>query len=251
MSLTPEALYLQLGSLVAEMPDLANGPITPDLNRWIARVAALIDAGGDPASAFQLRNCSEYLYINRAHNAQVIAAIVHHALAKAELNAPAAVQALIAAGHTFDALAAVSRVLHTAKTDVLVVDLFADEKVLTVYALLAPDQVSVRLLTEAEAYPRQRRQRKPHRERRISSLRPAAEWVQQFRQTRPPSVRLAAPGKLDDQLTLVDGTSAWMVRQSLEDLLSRSHKGFVRMDPQSGALKIAAYETIWNAATPL
>jgi hypothetical protein len=163
VSLTPEALYLQLGSLVAQMPDLANGPITPEMNQWLGRAAALIEEAGDQASATRLQNCAQFLdSINRALNAQAIAAIVHHALAKAELKAPAAVQGtFIAAGQ-----------LGTAKTDVLMVDPYADEKALTDYAVLAPDQVSVRLLADQADYKK--------------SLKPAAErWVQQFGQTRP------------------------------------------------------------------
>jgi hypothetical protein len=58
----------------------------------------------------------------------------------------------IAAGHSFDAFTAVSRVLGTAKTDVLIVDPYADEKVLINYAVLAPEQVSVRLLADQGYY---------------------------------------------------------------------------------------------------
>jgi hypothetical protein len=32
MSLTPEELYFELGRLMAEMPELATGPITPEIN---------------------------------------------------------------------------------------------------------------------------------------------------------------------------------------------------------------------------
>ena len=105
MSLTPEALYLQLGSLVAEMPDLANGPITPEVNRWLGRAITLVEATGADTAA--LKTAVQFLAIPdvREFNAQGIAATVHAALAKAELEAPAAVQgSFIAAGHTFDAL---------------------------------------------------------------------------------------------------------------------------------------------------
>ena len=37
MSLTPEEAYFQLGRLVAEMPDLAAGAITPETKAWLAR----------------------------------------------------------------------------------------------------------------------------------------------------------------------------------------------------------------------
>ena len=71
------------------------------------------------------------LGVLREANAHTIAVIVHEALAKAELNAPATAQgSFIAAGSTFDAFAAVGKVLAEAKTDVLMVDPYADEKVL-------------------------------------------------------------------------------------------------------------------------
>ena len=61
MSLTPEQLYLQLGSLVAEMPDLASGPITPEMNQWLGRAAALVEATGDTFGKVALTNAAQFL----------------------------------------------------------------------------------------------------------------------------------------------------------------------------------------------
>jgi hypothetical protein len=239
VSLTPEVLYLQLGSLVAEMPDLANGPITPDLNRWLGRAITLVEATGDETAT--LKTAVQFLAIPsmRQFNAQAIAANVFAALAKAELKAPAAVQGtFIVAGHVFDAFAAVSRVLGTAKADVLMVDPYADEKVLTDYAVLAPEQVNVRLLTDQASYKK--------------TLKPATgHWAQQFGSTRPLSVRLAAPRTLHDRAILVDRSTAWTLGQSFKDLVTRSHTTLVRLDPEPYTLKIAAYEQMWSAAPPL
>jgi hypothetical protein len=47
-----------------------------------------------------------------------------------------------------DAYAAVGKVLGTAKADVLMVDPYADEKAVTEYALLVPDNVTVRLVAD-------------------------------------------------------------------------------------------------------
>jgi len=162
MSLTPEVLYLQLGNLVREMPDLAHGPITPKMNLWLGRAAALVHASGDYIGSTGITNSAQFLSTTRGLNAQTIAATVYAALAKAELAAPAAVQGtFIAVGHNFDAFAAVSKVLSTAKADVLMVDPYADAKVLTDYAVLAPDQVSVRILADQADYkkPSSQRQR--------------------------------------------------------------------------------------------
>jgi hypothetical protein len=223
MSLTPEALYSQLGSLVAEMPDLAHGPITPEMNRWMGRAIALVEAIADRADVLTLRvACQNLDSVIRAVNAQTIASIVYSALAKAELIAPAAAQgAFIAAGHTFDAFAAVGKVVATAKKDVLMVDPYADEKVLTDYAILAPEKITVRILADQADHKK--------------SLKPAAErWVQQIGSARPLSVRLAPAKALHDRLIVVDGNTAWTLGQSFNKLAERAHTSLVRMDPESG-----------------
>jgi hypothetical protein len=241
MSLAPEELYLRLGSLVAEMPDLATGPITPEIYGWMARAVALVELTGDLANTATLKvTCQGLDSVIRQRNAQTIAAIVHEALAKAELNAPGSAQgAFIAAGHTLDAYAAVGKVLGTAKADVLMVDPYADEKAVTEYALLAPDKVTVRLLADA-AY---------HKK----TLKPAAvRWVQQFGQTRASlEVRLAPAKTLHDRLIVVDGATVWALGQSFNKLAERAHTSLVRMDSETGGLKIAAYAAMWNSATPI
>jgi hypothetical protein len=155
MSLSPEELYLQLGKLVAEMPDLAHCPITSQVNRWLGRAQALVEDGIDSSEVVVLKVACQNLSIPnlRQMNAQTIASVVHHALAQAELIAPARVQGtFIAAGSTLDAYAAVGRVLGMAKTDVLLVDPYADEKIVTEYALLAPESVAARILADAADY---------------------------------------------------------------------------------------------------
>jgi hypothetical protein len=240
MSMTPEALYLQLGRLVAEMPDLANGPITPEMNAWLGRAAALVELTGDHANTLQLKVCAQNLgSAIRERNAQIIAATVHQALAKAELNAPASTQgAFIAAGHTFDAFAAVGKVFGTAKTDVLMVDPYADERALTDYAILAPENITIRLLSDKASYKQ--------------SIKPAAaRWTQQFGTARPLEVRLAPARTLHDRLILVDGTTAFALGQSFNKLAERAHTSLVRMDQDTAGLKIAAYVQTWQAAEPI
>lgn len=242
MQLTPEALYGQLGQLVAEMPELGQsaGPITPEMNRWMGRAAALVELVCDTADAAYFRVAAQSLHgVLRDDNAQAIAAIVHRALAQAEMMAPAASRgAFIAAGSTFDAFAAVGKVLSLAKTDVLIVDPYADEKVLTDFAPLAPERVRVRLLADWAAYKQ--------------SLKPAAgRWVQQYGQTRPLEVRFAAAKTLHDRLILVDSTTAWVLGQSFNKLAERAHTSIVQANQETAALKISAYENLWQTAVPL
>jgi hypothetical protein len=241
MPITPEELYLQLGALMAEMPDLTNGPVTLDMHRWMGRACALIEQSGE--LTYSLTDACQTLASfesSRPSKVQLIVATVCHALAKAELKAPARVQgAFIAAGNTLDAYAAVGRVLGMAKANVLLVDPYADVKTVTEYAVLAPDTVAVRILAD----------RADHK----STLKPAAEkWAQQFGSTRAPlEVRLAPPKALHDRLLVVDQAVPWMLGQSLKDLVTRSPTTIARVDGDAGARKIAYYMATWQAATPL
>lgn len=239
-AITPEALYLQLGNLVAEMPDLGGpGPITTEMNRWLGRAGALVDLSGDPADIVVLRVASQDLgSANPANNAQAIVAIIHRTLALAELRAPAsATGAFIAVGSTLSAMTAVGKVLETAQDDVLLVDPYSDHKVLTDFALLAPEDVTVRLLAVQE-------DRKP-------TLKPAAErWVQEHGPRRPLQVRLAPHRKLHDRLIFVDRKEVWALSQSFNRLADRAPASLLRVNPEIAAMKIAAYEDAWQAAQP-
>ena len=82
-------LYLQLGTLVAEMPELSRGPITPEVNKWLGRACALLEEIGDLAATTQLQVACQFLTgPTRELNARQISTLVHTALAKAELNCP-------------------------------------------------------------------------------------------------------------------------------------------------------------------
>ena len=240
MAINTEALYLQLGQLVASMPDLLAGPITNDTNQWLGRASALVEAVGNLAdiTAFNVsaQNLNGAL---RASNAQTIAVIVQRALAKAEMNAPVSVKgAFVAAGSAFDAFAAVGKVLSQAKSGVLIIDPYADEKALTDFAVQAQEGIAIRILAD-EA------NQKP-------TLKPAKErWIQQFGGVRPLEVRLAAARTLHDRLIFLDETDVWSLTQSLNAFAARSPATIIRLDGEISAMKIAAYEPIWQTATSL
>jgi hypothetical protein len=241
MPLKPEELYLQLGKLVKEMPDLRSGPITPEMNRWLGLAIELVgQAIGELQAELMSVACQHLDGHLRQSNAQTIASLVNRALAKAELEAPARVQgAFIVAGNTLDAYAAIGRVLSMAKSSVLMIDPYADFKIVTEYAMLAPENVAVQILTDATSHK--------------STLKPAAEkWSQQFGQTRAPlEVRLAPSGSLHDRLIILDGATVYTLGQSFNRLAERAHTSSVRVDDETGAEKIAAYLKMWQAATSL
>jgi len=125
-SISPEALYRELGALLAEMPNLVQTFQSPETDRWLARTYALVEVSGDAAETERFRNAWDELHgkdWDRTDGARQIRAITERALARAELRAPAAARgAFVTTGATFDAFQAIGKVLGTATRDLLIVD---------------------------------------------------------------------------------------------------------------------------------
>jgi hypothetical protein len=242
MTMSPENLYLQLRRLVATTPDLADGPITPEINLSLGRLVALLEAssGANAADIKSLTVSVEGLgtTIRNAH-AQRIAAIVYRALARAELEAPASAHgSFIFAGDELDAFAAVAKVLERAKKDILMVDRYADH-IITDFAVTAPEGVPVRILGG-------------NKEARKQTMRPAVErWAQQHGAARPLEVRVLRETKLHDRLIVIDGVEAWSPHQSFNGMAKSSHTSIERSYPELAAMKVEAYEEMWKDGEPL
>jgi hypothetical protein len=235
----PQASYFQLGGLLAEMPDLGSGPITPEIEQWAKRAVALIEHTGGLSDSIQLKVAIQHLHSDlRARNVQVILSILRRALAEAELDVPPESRgAFLVADNAFDAFAAVRKVLRTAKTDVLLVDPHADARALTDCAVLAPESVTVRLLADKSDY--------------NTSLASAAHyWVQHFGR-RPLSVRLAVAGTVEDTLIAIDRATVWALGHAFNKLAKCTHMSLVRLPPDAAAHMIAVYAAIWDTADPL
>jgi hypothetical protein len=170
--------------------------------------------------------------------ANAIATVLDTVMAKLELKLPAQAQgAFIPAGGVFDGYQAVAKAVAAAQSDVLMIDPYADETIISDFGPLVPEHVQILILSDAATC-------KP-------SLRPAAErWVAQHA-TRPLQVRLAPARTLHDRLIVNDGEEAYVIGQSFKDLAKRAHTSLVRMDVESAALKIAAHQSIWATATKL
>jgi hypothetical protein len=241
MSMDPEALYIRLGRLVETIPDLDEYQLPSTTQHWLGRAAALIAEAGDISDTVLFKAAVGALtgLATRDRARQDIALILYRALAVAEVRAPVSAQGtFIPAGNSFDAFAAVGKVLGTATRDILIVDPYLDEKALTDFAPLAHDGVSIRLLADGSGH-------KP-------TLIPASKrWVTQYGAARPLEVRLAPAGMLHDRLIITDAVSTWVLTQSLNAFAARSPASIVRVDQETAALKVSAYDAIWRAATPI
>jgi hypothetical protein len=110
----PEALYLQLNQLIAEMPTLGGtGPITPEINRWLGRAALLVTEVGNGRDPVTITVATDGLNAPGALRelyAQQIQAVLFRALAFAEEKAPTAARGgFIGIRQDLDALQAISR----------------------------------------------------------------------------------------------------------------------------------------------
>jgi len=241
--LTPEALYYRLRNLIATMPDLGEqgyeGALPSETQVWLGRAHAVLNAAKMTVEAIQFEMQSSNLSGASAFRAaQEISSIPYRALAWAEMRAPIEDQgAFIPVGNTLDTLASIGRILSGATKDVLIIDPYLDEKVITEFAVFAAGGAHVRLLADERSV-------KP-------TLAPAHRaWTKQYGTGRPLVVRLAAPGSLHDRAIIVDRSTAWSLTQSLKDFAARSPATITRIDAETAGLKIAAYEAIWATSSP-
>lgn len=241
MKIDPETLYHQLKNLLATVPDLGgSGWTTIEARQWLGRASALVEADGNLAEIAHFVVATNSLgTVTHASHVQTILSILYRAWARAELAAPAAVHgSFIPVGAAFSALAAVSKILGTAKRSVMIVDPYADANLLTEFAILAPEGTQVHVLADQEHH-------KP-------GLKPAAEsWSRQYSSTRPLEVRLSSARSLHDRLILVDGSDAWTVGQSFNALAKRAPTSLVRADSDTSQMKVEAYLQTWASAAPL
>lgn len=242
MPLSDETLYLHMGRLVEAMPDI----VTPNSEtiQWLARAVALAEASGETAYSDRIKLQSNRIlksvsYSDREEASRLVQFDIYQLLGKAEISAPISMQgAFIPAGNTFDAFAAFRSLFAKATREILIVDPYMDERCLTDFVGLAPEQVSVRLLSDKGFH-------KP-------TLKPAVDrWIDQNNALRPLSAKLTPPKMLHDRLLVIDGTTVWMFTQSLKDFAVRSPASIVAVDADMATLKIPAYENLWATAAIL
>jgi hypothetical protein len=240
MLLTPEKLYFELGQLIAEMPELASGPITSEVQRWLVTANAVVKSSGSLTEALQLTVACENLDGPlRARNAETITNILHHMFIKAEANVPREVRGSVQLiGGNLDAFKAISRLLATASSDAFLVEPDAAGKILADYGILASERTAMRLLADEAQY-------------RPSLIGGVQRWHQRFGDSRKLMVRVASANTLHERLILLDSARGWVLGAPFSQLAKRRHTTLVRMRPEEEARKLAVYAEIWGEAKPL
>jgi hypothetical protein len=239
-----EALYRTVTALVAARPDLTavtdSYRIPDETQRWLAQLHVVVEQAGSVQDEVALRAATRvHARMNGTAGVDDITAVLFRTLYSLEMQLPAAQQgSFIAAGNQFDAFTLLGKVLETAHEQVLFIDPYADEVLLTDYAQMVKEGVRIRVLAaEGRVKP---------------SLAPAAKrWVAQFGDVRHLEVRLAEARAMHDRAIIIDGKEAWIITQSFKDFAKTAHGSIAKTDPDSTALKIEAYHFLWEASAPL
>jgi len=238
--MSPERLYLEIGRLIAQSPELAAGPITPEMQRWLASASDLVKASGSLAETVQFAVACENLDGPlRDRNAQTIVDVLHRVLAKAEESTARELRgSVLLIDENLDAYRAVRQLLGTASSDALIVEPDAGGKVLADYAILAPVPVTVRLLADEAQY-------------KDTLIAGVERWQRRFGDHRKLIVRLASPNTIHERVILLDGERAWVSGVPFSSLARRTRSTLVRMSPEEEVRKIAIYSELWEIAEPL
>lgn len=230
-----QSIYIQLGRLLEQSPDFQVYQClrTPDSLRWLGRGHALVNATGliaDTVSfSAEVRRLQSSEWSAAVTN---IFAILYRALAHCELQLPAGSGgAFIPVGNSFDAFNALSKLMQAAEREVLVVDPYLDEAVLTDFGLAVPEGILMRLLADEATY-------------KATLLPASTRWVTQYGISRPLEVRLAPAKTLHDRAIFLDRAHAWTLTQSIKDFAKRSPAEILKADG-TASLRIDAYEAIW------
>jgi hypothetical protein len=239
-----ERILFGLRSLIDTMPNFhAQGSHTLEGRMWLGRAAAMVEAGGTTSDsvAFGMAMDAVIGESNSFKHGQAVSmviSIIFRTFARVEAKAPPNLQgSYIPAGNAFDALAAIGRVFGTARSELLIVDPYSDEKLLREFAPLATEKVRLKVLTDSSYV-------KP-------SFKPAVDrWLQQY-QDRPLEARLTPARQLHDRLIIVDDKEVWIVTQSFKDLAERAPASVTRFESEAADLKLSSYRAMWASALPM
>jgi hypothetical protein len=238
----------RLQALLSNPPEL-DGLLSaePDAEHWVAKADAILAVVSqqftyDITGIVEFRSAAKSLRIHltkstRAHAKQIIFSLLRRNMERLKLMVPSGSNgAFVPVGSEFEAYAEISRIAGEARSELLIVDPYMDDKILTEFfagitgkkICLLSDQSTVK------------------DELKVA----AAKWRSQYSTQRPLEVRLTPPRVLHDRLIVTDGLHVWSITQSFKDFARRSPGSILKVEPETAKLKIEAYLKIWSDATP-
>jgi hypothetical protein len=227
----PAEMYARLRQLIDTSPMSGLSSDEDDL-MWLGRAKALVREVLGPNAAMNIGHAYSRILED---GPRPLMAIIYEALADAEHDLPSQVQGgFVATGDLIGALAEVGKIFRQAKSNILIVDAYLDANILTDFATLAPESITLCFLADEKHV-------KP------GFLSAVGVWKQQYGSTRPIEARLADKGRLHDRFVAIDGAEIWEVGQSFNAIVARSPTTFTRLSqPEIADPKLSFYQKLWN-----
>ena len=227
--------HARLKSILQELP---TGVVARATNaEWFNKANAMIERLKHPNDGAALLHANALFSGGMSAKAiQAMSDLVMKNIARLDLDLPLEAQgAFIGVGNAMDALASVTQILQQATASVRIIDPYMDEATPRKFAIMAAENISIELLADAANV-------KPN-------LAPTlGPWRQQYGALRPIEARLTAARTLHDRLIIIDGATVYSVTQSLKDIAARSPASIIKVDGETAALKIPAYDAMWATA---
>lgn len=170
--------------------------------------------------------------MNRDYNISQVFGTLYRAASDLELKVPTAPQQLFGPGAVYDFFKALSDVITSAKSALLIIDPYMDDQIFDAYLSKVPHGIPIRLLVGKPA----------------ASLKTGVEKYAQQYQT---SIEVRRTNSIHDRLLFVDGQVCWVLGQSIKDAASTKPTYLAPLAPDLVVTKLQEYEKLWHQASAI
>jgi len=155
--------------------------------------------------------------------------LIKTAIARLELQVPQTSAKVYGPGDAYDLYRDIAEIVKAARSEVFVIDPYANEELFDLYFKKAHPSVRVRLLTSAPS----------------NALRSIAR---KFKARKGVKFEARASNETHDRVVFIDGTDCWVLGQSVKDAAMKKPTYLIPVDAVSDMARL--YEEAWNRATP-
>lgn len=237
MKLTDEQLLAELEDAIRSIPALGNlmgGDL--DTAPWLGRTAAILEKT-DPMYAIKFASAQSILLSgiqgSYPRAALQFLAVLHEARTNLLLRIPGPRSVAIAGGGVFSYFDEVSKIVQTAKNELLFVDPYLDRDFVSRFLEPLSSPVSVRLLSSDNKY--------------LATLVTAVKLLIQQKSI---SVNVRTTDRIHDRYVLVDGLTCYQSGASFKDGARNAPVTITQIVDAFPAVK-DTYEALWKSANPI
>lgn len=228
-----EIILQRLKNLLSNKTNLTNyGPTSEKSQQWIADTIAALSKV-DPDAASEFNQLAQYLpmhfpfssYILLAPTYQKMLLILRQTISKLEISTPNKKEKIYAPGDQYELYKDLKKITSEAKSEVFIIDPYADEEIFELYFEKVKPKVVMRLLTK-----------NPSQILKKVILKFAAKSSINFEARNSHHVH--------DRVIFIDNISCWVLGQSIKNAASKKPTYFIPIESITDMKNL--YEDIWN-----